>query len=116
MKLEYERDKSDEIEPITLFFVADHGRYEVDAGMWSTYLWPVGKKTREVQVRIIRPTGFFDKLFGGAKKLYIRIKTTIDGAPCKAWLWSHDDGRTWGMVKKLPTNTFEVLDTLVFEV
>jgi hypothetical protein len=113
MKLEAEYDPAEGLR--RLFFVAERERYPVDLSSWKSFFLS-GVEPREVELRLLRPSGFFNKLFGASKRLYIRITTTVLGSPAKAWLWSLDAGRSWGPVTRMPTKTAETLDKLVLEI
>ena len=115
MKLIAEKDETDVNDPWRIFVEDERGKHPVDLGLHNQMLCSA-HSGKEVQFRILRPTGFFNWVLRETKLLYIQIKANFHGTKIKGFLWSRDQGRTWGQVKRMGTNTAETIDVLTIRV
>ena len=115
MKLIAEKVSKNESKPWLIFVQDDQGKHNVDLSIYDIYLTP-NSKTGEVELSILRPSGILDRLFGEHKRLYLCIKSSSGGKSVKRWLWSNDQGHSWGPVKKMNASKVGVIDTLTVKV
>jgi len=67
------------------------------------------------RVRLCRPCGLADKLFGMSKLLYLRIETWVDsgggGRKNISFFMSRDGGSSWSAVSAMRSKP-EIIDTI----